>query len=62
MSKLLANDAKLESKSVDNIFCSVPFLSAKFELDFVFVGFKTGALVVGCKTSPNASNSLIYKK
>ena len=59
MSKLFAREARLESKSLDNIFCSeLIFLSAKLLPDCLLVGFNIDVVFVGCKTSPNASNSL----
>ncbi len=59
MSKLSANEAKLESRSVDKIFCSPFLLSAPFGCLLILfdIGFKTAFLFTGCKTSPNASNS-----
>lgn len=58
MSKLLANDAKLASKLVDSIFCSelLGVVAPPFCCLLIgATGFKT--VLVGCKTSPNASNS-----
>ena len=64
MSKLSANDAKLDSRSVDNIFWS-PFLlfnkSVPFWLDGLLefdVGFRIDPFLFGCNTSPKASNSI----
>lgn len=61
MSKLSASDARVESRSVDRIFCSPFLLSAP--LDGLFsklvlfeIGFRT-LFVLGFNTSPNASNS-----
>jgi hypothetical protein len=62
MSKLFANEAKLESKSFDKIFWStfsaVVLLFAVVALEL----FETVLELVGCKTSPNASNSKFNMK
>lgn len=64
MSKLFANEAKLESKSFDKIFWStfsaVVLLFAVVALELFDV--ETVLELVGCKTSPNASNSKFNMK
>ncbi|RNA42093.1 hypothetical protein BpHYR1_012594 [Brachionus plicatilis] len=51
ISRLSANEAKLDSKSFEIILASDLFSVV------LLLGFKTGAAgLIGCKTSPNASN------
>jgi hypothetical protein len=63
MSKLFANEARLESKSFDKIFWSTFSLATVLLFAVVFELFEaeTEFELVGCKTSPNASNSRFDK-